>query len=100
MEFNAKSTGPKALALFVMHDASSASILTLKSTGITTPKDLIGKRLASPIGDASRRLFPVLAKAAGFDAAPVNWQNISPELSEPMLAPPEAAAISRLPPTA
>src|SRR5258706_15903011 len=68
MEFNAKSTGPKALAGFVMHDGSSASILTLKATGITTPKDLIGKRLASPTGDASRRLFPVLAKAAGFDA--------------------------------
>ena len=96
MEFNAKSTGPKALAVFVMHDASSASILTLKSTGITTPKDLIGKRLASPIGDASRRLFPVLAKAAGFDADAVNWQNISPELREPMLARREVDGISGL----
>ena len=96
MEFNAKSTGPKALAVFVMHDVSSASILTLKGTGITAPKDLLGKRLASPTGDASRRLFPVLAKAAGFDAAAVNWQNISPELREPMLARREVDAISGL----
>ncbi|HUA55724.1 MAG TPA: ABC transporter substrate-binding protein [Candidatus Sulfotelmatobacter sp.] len=96
MEFNAKSSGPKALAVFVLHDASSAAILTLKSTGITAPKDLIGKKLASPTGDASRRLFPVLAKAAGFDPAAVNWQNISPELREPMLARHEVDGISGL----
>ncbi len=96
MEFNARSTGPKAIAVFVMHDASSAAILTLKSTGIATPKDLVGRRLASPSGDASRRLFPVFAKAAGLDPAAVTWQNISPELREPMLARGEVDAISGL----
>jgi NitT/TauT family transport system substrate-binding protein len=96
MEFDAKSTGPKALAVFVLHDASSAAVLTLKGTGITKPADLVGKKLASPTGDASRRLFPVLAKGAGFDAGAVNWQNISPELREPMLARHEVDGISSL----
>jgi NitT/TauT family transport system substrate-binding protein len=96
MEFNARSTGPKALAVFVMHDASSAAVLTLASTGITEPKDLIGKRIAAPTGDASRRLFPILAKSAGFDPAAVLWQNISPELREPMLARGEVDAITGL----
>jgi NitT/TauT family transport system substrate-binding protein len=96
MEFNARSTGPKALAAFVMHDASSAAVLTLASTGIAAPRDLIGKRIAAPTGDASRRLFPVLAKAAGFDPAAVVWQNISPELREPMLARGEVDAITGL----
>ncbi len=96
MEFNARSTGPKAIAVFVMHDASSAAILTLKSTGIAAATDLVGKRLASPAGDASRRLFPVLAKATGLDPAAVVWQNISPELREPMLARGEVDAISGL----
>ena len=96
MEFNARSSGPKALAVFVMHDASSASVLTLTSTGIAAPKDLVGKRLASPAGDASRRLFPILAKGAGLDPAAVVWQNISPELREPMLARGEVDAITGL----
>ena len=96
MEFNARSTGPKALAVFVMHDASSAAVLTLASTGITEPKDLIGKRIAAPTGDASRRLFPFLANSAGFDPAAVLWQNISPELREPMLARGEVDAITGL----
>jgi NitT/TauT family transport system substrate-binding protein len=96
MEFNARSTGPKALAVFVMHDASSAAVLTLTSTGIAAPKDLIGKRLASPAGDASRRLFPILAKSAGLDPGAVVWQNISPELREPMLARGEVDAITGL----
>jgi NitT/TauT family transport system substrate-binding protein len=96
MEFNARSTGPKALAVFVMHDASSASVLTLTSSGIAAPKDLIGKRIAAPTGDASRRLFPILAKTAGLDPAAVVWQNISPELREPMLARGEVDAITGL----
>jgi NitT/TauT family transport system substrate-binding protein len=96
MEFNARSSGPKALAVFVMHDASSAAVLTLTSTGIAAPKDLIGKRLGAPTGDASRRLFPILAKSAGLDAASVIWQNISPELREPMLARGEVDAITGL----
>ena len=96
MEFNARSTGPKALAVFVMHDASSASVLTLASSGIAAPKDLIGKRIAAPTGDASRRLFPILAKTAGLDPAAVIWQNISPELREPMLARGEVDAITGL----
>jgi NitT/TauT family transport system substrate-binding protein len=96
MEFNARSAGPKALAVFVMHDASSAAVLALKASGIAKPQDLIGKRLGSPPGDASRRLFPILAKGAGLDPAAVTWQNISPELREPMLARGEVDAISSL----
>jgi NitT/TauT family transport system substrate-binding protein len=96
MEFNARSTGPKALAVFVSHDASSAAALTLTSSGITKPQELAGKRLAAPTGDASRRLFPVLAKSVGLDPAAVIWQNISPELREPMLARGEVDAITGL----
>ncbi|MBX9596088.1 MAG: ABC transporter substrate-binding protein [Roseomonas sp.] len=60
------------------------------------PKDLEGRRLAAPEGDAGRQIFPVFAEAAGFDASRVNWISVSPELREPMLVRGQADAITGL----
>jgi len=49
-----------------------------KSSGITKPKDLEGKTLAAPPGDAQRQLFPAFAKLHGIDAATVKWLSIEP----------------------
>ncbi|WP_439549914.1 ABC transporter substrate-binding protein [Falsiroseomonas sp.] len=61
---------------------------------IREPKDLEGRRLAAPEGDAGRQIFPVFAEAAGFDASKVNWISVSPELREPMLVRGQADAIT------
>ncbi len=61
---------------------------------IRTPKDLEGKRLAAPEGDAGRQMFPVFADFAGFDHRTVRWTNVSPELREPMLVRGQADAIT------
>jgi NitT/TauT family transport system substrate-binding protein len=48
------------------------------SSGITRPKDLEGKTLAAPPGDAQRQLFPAFAKLHGIDTAKVTWLSIEP----------------------
>ncbi len=48
------------------------------SSGITRPKDLEGKTLAAPPGDAQRQLFPAFAKLHGIDTAKVKWLSIEP----------------------
>lgn len=96
IEYNARQ--PKAderlISFFMIYDGASLSIITRKDTGISRPADLVGRTIAAPPGDASRRLFPVLAKANGFDPAAVKWMNVSPELRETMLARKTADAIS------
>ncbi|UFN47316.1 ABC transporter substrate-binding protein [Roseomonas sp. OT10] len=68
---------------------------TVRADGpIRTPKDLEGKTLAAPESDAGRQLFPAFAKAAGIDAAKVNWMTVSPELREPMLVQKRADGIT------
>ena len=68
---------------------------TVRADGpIRTPKDLEGKTLAAPESDAGRQLFPAFAKAAGIDAAKVNWMSVSPELREPMLVQKRADGIT------
>ena len=50
----------------------------LKSSGITSVKDLAGKKVGNPPGDAARALWPALAKANGVDPDAITWVNLSP----------------------
>jgi NitT/TauT family transport system substrate-binding protein len=50
----------------------------LKSSGIKTVKDLVGKKIGNPPGDAARALWPALAKANGVDPGSVTWVNVAP----------------------
>jgi NitT/TauT family transport system substrate-binding protein len=50
----------------------------VKSSGIKSVGDLIGKRIGNPPGDAARALWPALAAANKLDANSVTWVNISP----------------------
>ena len=49
-----------------------------KSSGIKTVKDLAGKKIGNPPGDAARALWPALAKANQVDPASVTWVNVPP----------------------
>jgi len=50
----------------------------LKSSGIKSVKDLGGKKIGNPPGDAARALWPALAKANGVDPNSVTWVNVGP----------------------
>ena len=50
----------------------------LKSSGIKSVRDLIGKRIGNPPGDAARALWPALAEANNIDPNSITWVNISP----------------------
>src|SRR3974390_2149737 len=50
----------------------------LKSSGIKSVKDLAGKKMGNPPGDAARALWPALAKANGVDPNSVTWVNVRP----------------------
>ena len=70
--------GAKVKVVGAVFDNTPLNIWTRKDTGITRPKDLEGKTLAAPPGDAQRQLFPAFAKINGIDAATVKWLNIEP----------------------
>jgi len=57
----------------------------LKSSGITGIKDLAGKKIGNPPGDAARALWPALAKANHIDPKSVTWVNLSPNAKLPAL---------------
>jgi len=50
----------------------------LNSSGIRSIRDLAGKRIGNPPGDAARALWPALAKANEMNPDTVTWVNLSP----------------------
>lgn len=69
----------------MVYDAAPFSLWTLKSSGITTPADIVGRTLGAPVFDASYRLFPAFAHATGIDPDAVPRINMDPPLRETML---------------
>lgn len=85
---------PDLIAPMVIQQGSPLAVMTLKKNGITTAKQLEGRKVAAPESDSARQLFPAYARAAGIDAARINWLTVTPQLREPMLVRGEAEAIT------
>ncbi len=94
IRFNDQNPNQKLIAVMIAHDKGTTGLATKASSSIKVPRDLIGKKLASPLGDASRQLFPLFAKINGLDESAIQWINVSPELREPLLLRGQADAIS------
>ncbi|RAI44827.1 ABC transporter substrate-binding protein [Rhodoplanes roseus] len=62
------------------------AIYALADSGIRTPKDLEGRKIANPAGGAIPKMFPAYAKAAGIDASKVGWVVASSESLPGLLA--------------
>jgi NitT/TauT family transport system substrate-binding protein len=84
----------RPVGFYVTYETSPATIFTLKSTGIKTPKDLEGRKLGAPAFDGARKAFPLFAQANGIDLAKINWTTMDPPLRETMLVRGEVEAIS------
>lgn len=92
-DFNAKNPDKAFPVLLMGYEQAPAAIVFLKSSGITTPKQLEGKKLGSAANDATFKLFPIFAQHAGLDAGKVTIQYIEPKLREALLAKRDVDAI-------
>ncbi len=92
-DFNSKNPDKGFPVLMMGYEQAPAAIVFLKSSGITAPKQLEGKKLGSAANDATFKLFPIFAQHAGIDAGKVNIQYIEPKLREVLLAKRDVDAI-------
>lgn len=94
MEFHANNPEApnKPVAVMVVYADTPAAVLTLKSSGIKSPKDLNGKKMGAPVFDAGRKAFPIFSKANNISN--VAWTAMDPPLRETMLAKGDVDAIT------
>ncbi len=81
----ARGRGVRSLAVMNIYANSPYGLYWLKSSGITSPKDLSGRKVGTPPGDAARNLWVPLARKVGVDPASVTWVNISAAAKLPAL---------------
>lgn len=94
IEFNEKNPDQKLIAVAIPFNKAPFAIASLKKSGITTPQDLVGKKIGAPVGDAPRRLWPIFAKEIGIDPESVTWVTMEPKLRETFLLQGQVDAIS------
>lgn len=84
-QFTATHPDTPVIAIFMIGDRTAASVVALKSSGITKPQDLVGKRIGDAIGETSRVLFPAFAAANNLDPNAVTWVNTAVNIREQLL---------------
>ena len=85
LDFDSKNPEQAFPVLMSGYEEAPAAIVTLRSSGITEPKQLNGKKLGSAPNDSTFKLFPIFARKAGIDVSTVEFQNIDPSLREVLL---------------
>ena len=73
------------LMVYMIYSKAPFALLVKADSPIKTIADIAGKKLGSPAGGASIKLFPMLAKKNNLDPAKVEIVNMTPNLQEQML---------------
>lgn len=94
VKFNVQNPDKRVIAVLQVFDRTLSSIITLKKSGITNPKELPGHTVGAPEADASRLLFPAFARANGIDPTTITWKSIAPNPRETILIQGQVDAIT------
>jgi NitT/TauT family transport system substrate-binding protein len=86
MDFDSKNPAEAFPVLLSGYEEAPAALMFLKSSGITEPKQLDGKKIGSAANDSTFKLLPLFAKQTGINLSTLQIQNIEPSLREVLLA--------------
>ena len=94
IKFRDANPGTPIKAVFMVYNKPAFSIVGRKSRGVSSPKDLEGKKLGAPPPDGAYAQWPIFVQANGIDASKVTIVSVGFPVPEPMLASGEVDAIT------
>ena len=80
-------------AVFMVYNRPPFAVIGRKSRGISTPKDLEGKKLGATTTSNVFAQWPIFVKANGIDASKVTIENVGLPVRDPLLAAGQVDAI-------
>jgi NitT/TauT family transport system substrate-binding protein len=83
-------------AVFMVYNRPAFAVIGRKSRGVSTPKDLEGKKLGATTTSNVFAQWPIFVKANGIDASKVTIENVSLPVRDPLLAAGQVDAITGL----
>jgi NitT/TauT family transport system substrate-binding protein len=84
VKFDAENPNTPLTGVYMYFDDSPLAIVSRKSTGIRTPQDLQGKRIAGGPGIAVHDTISILLKAAHAENVQPVWVSVQPQLFNTM----------------
>lgn len=81
-----RAKGANVKVVSALFAKSPNCIYVWKDSGITHPKDLVGKTVGVPAADTHKVMFPAFAKIIGIDPKQVHFVNIEPAAKTAALA--------------
>ena len=94
IKFRDANPGTPIKAVYMVYNKPPFSIVGRKSRGVSSPKDLEGKKLGAPPPDGAYAQWPIFVKANEIDASKVTIVSVGFPVREPMLASGEVDAIT------
>src|SRR5262245_11348749 len=94
IKFRDANPGTPIKPVFILHNKPPFSVVTRKSRGVTTPKELEGKKLGAPAADGAFAQWKIFVHANGIDPSKVTIENVGFPVREPMLAAGQVDAIT------
>jgi NitT/TauT family transport system substrate-binding protein len=94
IEFASRRPEITPKAVFILHNRSPQSVISLKTSGIARLTDLHGRILGQGPADAASRMFPALASIAGLDLSRIEVRQFSPQLRDSMLLTKQVDAVT------
>jgi NitT/TauT family transport system substrate-binding protein len=85
-------TAPRAV--MVLQNRSPQAVISLKSAGITTPRDLEGKVIGNGASDGASRMFPAFLRLNGVDESKVGRRQVTAHLRDTMLLTRQVAGVT------
>lgn len=86
IKFLDQNPGAPVQAVMMIYDKPPFAIIGRESLGVSSPKDLEGKRLGAPPPDGAWAQFPAFASANGLDTSKITVEPVGFPTREPMLA--------------
>ena len=81
IEFMGNNPGPQRLqAVYIKYDQLPLVYTSLKKTGIKSFAEFKGKRIAAGSFESTRKMWPIVARAAKIDPASVSFVTVDPSL--------------------
>jgi NitT/TauT family transport system substrate-binding protein len=94
VKFRDQNPDKAVKAVMMVYDRPPFAIVSLKSKGISAPKDLEGKTLGAPAADGAFAQWKAFVDTNKIDAAKVKIENVGFPVREPMLATGKVDAIT------
>ena len=94
INFNANNPSTPLQEVYIAFDETPLTVVVSKASGITSPKDLNGRKIGGGPGTAGHDTIGILLKAAHAEDVKIDWVNVAPNLLGPMMAKGEIVGIA------